>query len=565
MAMTMEQLQQPLFFEVDVKEGLVQQPLRTRLMKGDKKANRIVVLIKDGSEKINLSGISVSGSFIKPPEGDEIYLPGSVEDGMAVVELDDACYTDDGHFEASVSLTIDGFKRTIMSFSGEVLSKGNGVVIDIGNVIPSIEEIAAQYAEMKRVTEETKKAADNANEAAGRAPYIDDETGTWFVWDNDKGAYVDTGSVAKGEKGEPGTTPHIGANGNWFIGDTDTGVTAQGPEGKQGPKGDQGDGLKILGLYASLSELESAHPMGSAGDAYAVGTENENEIYIWDVDAGVWTSLGALQGPEGPQGPQGEPGPTGPEGPQGPQGPEGPQGPKGDSAELDATLKEAGKAADAGAVGTALNELKNGKVDKAGWTAGKNVVTDADGNLVTEDKPTIPTIPSALPNPFAVTINGQSYDGSEEVEMTVSGIPDGGTAGQVLTKVSDANQDVEWKDPSGGLQMKLLWENAVFGDFAAQTISLDLAENDLVMVLYRDYYSNDQAISQILVKNHRAILTLPVNVSNNTRIAERIMEALDDGVHFEDCNVTYINSGSKSVSNSLLFPLQIYGIKGVQV
>lgn len=180
-------------------------------------------------------------------------------------------------------------------------------------------------------------------------------------------------------------------------------------------------------------------------------------------------------------------------------------------------------------------------------------------------KPTIPTIPSALPNPFAVKINGQSYDGSKEVEMTVSGLPDGGTAGQVLSKKSDANQDVEWKDPSGGVEIKLLWENAVLGNFAAQTISLDLAENDLVMVLYRDYYGNDQALSQILVKNHRAILTLPVNVSNNTRIAERMMEALDDGVHFEDCNATYISSGSKAVTNGLLFPLQIYGIKGVQV
>ena len=30
----------------------------------------------------------------------------------------------------------------------------------------------------------------------------------------------------KGDKGEDGTTPHIGANGNWFLGETDTGVKA---------------------------------------------------------------------------------------------------------------------------------------------------------------------------------------------------------------------------------------------------------------------------------------------------------------------------------------------------
>lgn len=34
--------------------------------------------------------------------------------------------------------------------------------------------------------------------------------------------------AGKGEKGDPGITPHIGENGNWYIGDTDTGVAADG-------------------------------------------------------------------------------------------------------------------------------------------------------------------------------------------------------------------------------------------------------------------------------------------------------------------------------------------------
>lgn len=34
--------------------------------------------------------------------------------------------------------------------------------------------------------------------------------------------------------GEPGVTPHIGANGNWFVGETDTGVKAQGEDGDPG-------------------------------------------------------------------------------------------------------------------------------------------------------------------------------------------------------------------------------------------------------------------------------------------------------------------------------------------
>lgn len=110
--------------------------------------------------------------------------------------------------------------------------------------------------------------------------------------------------------------------------------------------------LSVLGLYATLEELESAHPAGAAGDAYAVGTETDNLIYIWDVRSASWQSIGSLKGPQGergepgPQGVQGEIGPEGPKGetgqagpqgpkgetgPEGPQGETGPQGPKGDT------------------------------------------------------------------------------------------------------------------------------------------------------------------------------------------------------------------------------------------
>lgn len=36
-----------------------------------------------------------------------------------------------------------------------------------------------------------------------------------------------------------------------------------------------------------------------------------------------------------------------------------------------------------------------------------------------EDKPTIPTVPRFLPNPYSLTINGESYDGSKAVEVTI--------------------------------------------------------------------------------------------------------------------------------------------------
>lgn len=90
--------------------------------------------------------------------------------------------------------------------------------------------------------------------------------------------------------------------------------------------------LSVLGLYGTLEELEADHPSGIDGDAFAVGTEEENEIYIWNAKTRKWESIGSLKGDQGekgetgPQGPKGETGETGLQGEPGIQGPPGPAG-----------------------------------------------------------------------------------------------------------------------------------------------------------------------------------------------------------------------------------------------
>ena len=103
--------------------------------------------------------------------------------------------------------------------------------------------------------------------------------------------------------------------------------TLIGPPGPQGPKGDPGDSYTVKGLYATLSALQAAHPTGSEGDAWFVGTSDSNVVYQWDVDQSAWVNVGALKGPKGDTG---ETGPQGPQGPQGEKGDTGSQGEKGD-------------------------------------------------------------------------------------------------------------------------------------------------------------------------------------------------------------------------------------------
>lgn len=49
------------------------------------------------------------------------------------------------------------------------------------------------------------------------------------LYDEDKEKYVAIPAI-KGDKGDDGTTPHIGDNGDWYLGETDTGVKATGSD-----------------------------------------------------------------------------------------------------------------------------------------------------------------------------------------------------------------------------------------------------------------------------------------------------------------------------------------------
>ena len=115
-----------------------------------------------------------------------------------------------------------------------------------------------------------------------------------------KGPKGDTGPQGpKGDTGAIGATGPQGPKG-------DTGP--QGPQGEQGPAGENGDSYTVKGLYATLSALQAAHPIGSAGDAWFVGTAEDNVVYQWDVDQAAWVNVGALKGPQGDKGDNGDPG-----------------------------------------------------------------------------------------------------------------------------------------------------------------------------------------------------------------------------------------------------------------
>ena len=70
-----------------------------------------------------------------------------------------------------------------------------------------------------------------------------------------------------------------------------------GQTGPQGPEGPQGEGLEILDVYATLSDLQTAHPTGTPGDAYQVGTSPNFTLYIWSASQSAWVNAGSLSSP----------------------------------------------------------------------------------------------------------------------------------------------------------------------------------------------------------------------------------------------------------------------------
>ena len=72
------------------------------------------------------------------------------------------------------------------------------------------------------------------------------------------------------------------------------------------PEGKSGNDFVVLGIINSVSKLNTDHPVGEAGQAYAVGTPESNQIYIWDTDTQAWKNMGSLQGPAGQKGKDGK-------------------------------------------------------------------------------------------------------------------------------------------------------------------------------------------------------------------------------------------------------------------
>lgn len=188
--------------------------------------------------------------------------------------------------------------------------------------------------------------------------------------------------------------------------------------------GADGTSFKPLGLYPTLQALEQAVPNPNQGDAYFVGTDESNVVYVYGGSIEGWQNAGSIRGPQGPQGPQGVQGiqgiqgPTGPEGPQGEQGIQGPQGANG----------------------------ANGAPGAQGPT-GPYYTPRVDTDSVTQHKILRWSNNGDLSNPsdFDITEYCTGPQGPQgDPGANGAGVSPGGSQGQVLMKDSSTDYDTIW-------------------------------------------------------------------------------------------------------------------------
>lgn len=253
-----------------------------------------------------------------------------------------------------------------------------------------------------------------------------------------------------------------------------------------------GGSYKIKDQYATLADLEAAHPTGADGDAYLVG--DPTHIYVWLDDRQEYGDGGLFAAVPGLDG---------------------------------VGITSIEKTATAGLVDTYTITYTDGDTDTFTVTNGAQGEPGTDG----EDGVGITSIEKTatvgLVDTYTITLtDGTTYDFTVTNGSGGSGVPEGGTTGQVLTKKSNADGDVEWTTPSGGSAetsaiQSLSTENS---EQASEISSLSTETSELAS----EMTSTSTAQSEMDSTQNRALNSLSTENSTQTSEISSLSQSMSE-------------------------------------
>lgn len=344
----------------------------------------------------------------------------------------------------------------------------------------------------------------------------------------------------RGPAGEPGPAGPAGERGP---------AGEPGPAGPKGEPGADGTSFKVLGRYDTLAGLEAAHPTGTEGDAYAVGSADSNVIYLWDTDKNAWVSVGSLQGPAGERGPAGE---TGPAGPQGEPGPENLLIITADSSPL-----VQGEYIPNTTYSNALSAIQANKavMIKLSTVAGRYYIPYSSSNE--EILASAGTVRGSNQSIELYLLKWTASNNTITITGTKEGCTaDGGTTGQVLAKKSDANFDTEWVNaPGGGLAETILWTNSKpTSEFISTSQNLSSAVTNFNYIII-EYLISTSDYSKMI-----SLYKVDANFPKSMLITYKAYRSI------RFINDTFITPSAKitstdTVDNTVVIPYRVIGFK----
>lgn len=121
---------------------------------GDKKAHSWEILCLNGNEKVDLSGYSVKGYFLRSDKK-TVYVSGRTEGSYAICVLDEACYNVAGALKGSLKIenNTSGEIITIGVMYARVIKGNSDTIIDAADEIPSISELLSELDRMEAAIE----------------------------------------------------------------------------------------------------------------------------------------------------------------------------------------------------------------------------------------------------------------------------------------------------------------------------------------------------------------------------------------------------------------------------
>ena len=155
---------------IDLDQTMVKETLFTLFATEDAMAHRFELTLERSGQALDLTGHGVAAYFTPKAGGVKNSIPivGKIEDGKAVVTLEDTCYNHAGPFTLVIKVTKGEDRKAVYVCESSMLRSHTDELSDEGNVL-DIDELLAEIADMEAATADGLAAAQEARDAAAEA------------------------------------------------------------------------------------------------------------------------------------------------------------------------------------------------------------------------------------------------------------------------------------------------------------------------------------------------------------------------------------------------------------